>query len=309
MQVIKTKNVVIIDTDPGVDDALALMMAIKSGLQIEGITTVFGNSSIENTTLNALTILQLLDSNLPVYKGVTTALDNQSLEAKAHGENGLGGFTLPKLQKKEQKENAISFLINFIENLSPTEQLKIICLGPTTNLAVLAILRPDLLPKISQLVILGGVFNQKGNKSPVSEFNVINDPLALKISLALNVQKILIPINVCRQVIFTQKEFENISDLTLASSVQQITDLYIKYYQKKSGYGRFAGGVMYDLLAVTFALDPTIFQTSSQNIWVDIRDGVTKGQTILTSQDPNCQVIESVDVKKLKELFFVTMNN
>ncbi len=294
---------IIIDTDPGVDDALAILLAISSNLNITGIITTYGNSDIQNTTNNTLNILQILKSNIPVFQGASNPILKEPILATSHGVNGLGEFK-QKISLKIQKESAIQFLIDSISQ-NPSKSFDIICLGPTTNLALLKIIRPDLIPKINQVIILGGVFGQKGNITSVAEFNVFNDPLALSIVLNCNIKKTIIPINICRQVTFTLDEFNQLIDPNISNSFKKITNSYISYYQSNPKYGGFNGGVMYDLLAVSYFINPNLFKTKNKFILVK-----SNGQTIIKSKkNNNCQLVTQVNSSNIKKLFFNSVNN
>lgn len=295
---------IIIDTDPGVDDSLALLLAFSLNLNIVGVTTSYGNSTIENTTKNALSILQILNSNIPVYKGASKPLIKKSILAKSHGKNGLGGFSLKNLSKKKEKTTALQFLINTLEK-SENKEIDIFCLGPTTNLALLKIKRPDLIKKINQIIVLGGVFFEEGNITSKAEFNVFNDPSALDSILSFDCQKTLIPINVCRKVIFTLKDFNKINSPKIALNFKTISNNYINYYQNDPIYGKFNGGVMYDLLVISFFINSKFFKTQNKYITVN-----TKGQTkIKNKKEPNCCLVMDVNPKKVKNLFFNAINS
>ena len=295
---------IIIDTDPGVDDALAILLAITSKLNIIGITTTFGNSTIENTTRNALTILEILQSSIPVYMGSSNPLIKTPIVAKSHGKNGLGGFSIKNIKNIKKKISAIQFIINTLEE-NVTKEVDILCLGPTTNLALLKILRPDLICKINQIIILGGVFFEKGNITPTAEFNVYNDPKALDILLSFNVPTTLIPINVCRKVVFNINDFNQIKNTNISKSFKQISKIYIDYYKNDPKYGKFKGGVMYDLLVISFLINSNSFKTENKYISVK-SNGQTKIKNDIAS---NCNLVVGVNPKKVKQLFFSTINS
>lgn len=294
---------IIIDTDPGVDDSLALLLALASKLKIIGITTVFGNSNIDNSTRNALTIMEILKSNIPIYQGASQPLIKKATLAKSHGQNGLGGFSLKNLKRKSENITAVQFLINSLEK-SKDKEIDILCLGPTTNLALLKIIRPDLIKKINQIIILGGVFFESGNITSKAEFNVYNDPDALSSVLSFECKKTLIPINICRKVTFTLEDFNKINNPKISSDFKIISKNYIDYYQKDPIYGKFKGGVMYDLLVICYLLNQKIFKSEDKYIKVG-----SNGQTeILKNQKTNCNLIMDVNPKKIRKLFFDTIN-
>lgn len=296
---------IIIDTDVGVDDSLALALAIASGTSICGIATVFGNASVDNTTRNTLTILQLLKSTLPVYRGAATPLLGKQILPKSHGDNGLGGFSIP-LQRKQETESAIEFYKRTLEHET---NVTVICLGPVSNIALINSLFPKLARKIKKLIILGGVFFEKGNMSPVAEFNTINDPYALRNVLTIDCPKVIIPINVCRQVLMQESDFNRITNRKLKSTFQKITDLFIRYYSSDDEYAGFTGGVMYDLLAIAYALEPTLFTTEKGNVYVETGDNPLLGQTIFTPDvKSSCEIITACKPKEIIDLFFTTIN-
>lgn len=295
---------IIIDTDPGVDDSIAILFAIASKLNVIGLTTVFGNSNITNTTRNALTILNILESKIPVYQGCTKPLLKLPILANSHGKNGLGGFVSKSLQRKKEKISAIQFLINTLEN-NKNKSVDILCLGPTTNLAILDIIRPDLITKINQIIILGGVFFEKGNITSKAEFNVYSDPEALNNVLTFNVSKTLIPINICRKVIFNLDDFDQINNKKISNNFKQITKNYINYYIYDKNYGKYKGGVMYDLLITCFYKNSKFFEFKNKYVAVN-----SKGQTqIEINQTPNCNLITKVNPQKIKKLFINTINS
>ena len=292
----------IIDTDPGVDDALAIALACQSGADILGITTVFGNSSIQNSTRNALTILELLKKDIPVYQGVGVPLRGKGTLASSHGENGLGGFSMLLIRKKE-KISAAHFLKRTLSS-SADRSVNLVCIGPATNIALLFQKSPDLVRKVKQLILLGGVLGERGNITKYAEFNVYNDPEAFKFLLQISCKKIVIPINICRKVIFTQKDFEGMSNRRLRNSFRQIANLYIRYYTSDKEYGTFKGGVMYDLLAISFLLRPRLFRLSKKTIDVVLK-GKQRGKTFLIRNTrPNCKVVISTKAQGIKRLFF-----
>lgn len=298
---------IIIDTDPGVDDALALSLAVSSNLNIAGITTVYGNSTLVNSTRNVLTILQILRKNIPVYQGAFKPLYGNGIKAASHGDNGLGGFRLKNLKNKVEKQNAIDMLITLLEK-KPPKSVEIICIGPVTNIALASILRPDLVQKIKRIIILGGVFSEKGNISPYAEFNTFNDPFALENILNIKCDKILIPINICRKIIISKDDFSNIKNKNLRNTFKIITNIYISYYTSNIKYGGFKGGVMYDILAIVYLINPALFTTTPKYVQVELY-GKRAGKTSCSnSQKPNCLVVKQANGEKIKNLFFNYLN-
>lgn len=300
------KSPIIIDTDPGVDDALAIMFAVAAGMPIQAVTTTYGNASLNDTTRNTLTILELLHTKIPVYKGAALPLVGKPYYATVHGTNGLGGYTKSNTTNIQNK-SAIHLLRRLSKlNVNP---YTLICLGPTTNIAKATQQYPSLVKDIGMIILLGGVIGQKGNVTPYAEFNVYNDPFALQQTLQLPCNKLVIPINVCRKVQFSKKDFDRINNLSLRNTIQSITDMYISYYMGNTKHGGFTGGVMYDLLATMYPLYPTLFSLEEACVIVETNQNARYGQTTTSSNKPNCLLMTDVQSEGLKEVFFHTVNN
>ncbi len=302
-------NKLIIDTDPGVDDAIAIALACKSDFDILGLTTVYGNATIENTTRNAAAILKLMKKETPIYRGTDKPLVGKNRLSTVHGDNGLGGFVLKNLKPKIEKKSAREFILKTLDE-NKKNSVDLCVLGPSTNIAEIAKKSPELLAKIDNLVILGGAVFARGNVTPYAEFNVYNDPLALEIVMNLNCKKVLIPVEVCRKVIFTLEDFNKIKNKDTRRAFKKISDIYIRNYMANKKYTNFSGGVMYDLLTVVYLLNPSLF--SKKNAHIDVatkRDkyfGMTKYNK---NEKPNCLLVTDVDAVKLKKLFFKNMNS
>lgn len=298
-------NKIIIDTDPWVDDALAIMYAIKSWCKIDWITTVFWNSDIENTTKNSLKIISLMNSYISVYKWISNPIKVNKTFAVSHWDWGFWGVDFLTNNTIEKIE-AVTYLVSTLEKIE--DKISIICLWPVTNIAKVITLRPDLTKKIDELIILWWVIWEKWNITDYAEFNVYNDPDALKIVLSFELNIYLIPINICRKVFFTIEDFNNINNKNISNSIKNITNQYIYYYQNNKSYGNFKWGVMYDLLATTFFTNRELFlwETTFINVvtkWINIWE--TFIQKKLKS---NCNLINYVDDIAIKKLFFNTMN-
>ena len=171
----------VIDTDPGVDDAHAIMMAFAHPeAQIEAITTVAGNVSLERTTANACTILDMLERDVPVYAGCDRPLVARTPDAShVHGKDGLGDSGYPPSERRVADEHAVCALVR-LANESPGE-LTLVAIGPLTNLALATRLDPTLPERYKRLVAMGGAIRGTGNITPAAEFNVYADPEAAAI--------------------------------------------------------------------------------------------------------------------------------
>lgn len=295
----------IVDTDPGVDDCLAIMLAYAARLPIAAITTVFGNAGIDQTTKNALTIAELFKIHVPVFQGAEKPLSKDKRLPSSHGGNGLGGFALHSLQRTASKDSALEGIRLMCAS---QEKLHMIGLGPCTTIAEALRLIPDFLRNLDLLVLMGGVFGEPGNVTPYAEFNVYNDPDALHAVLASGVMPVLIPANICRKVTVSAQEISDIATGAIGSAIKSITDAYIQYYLTDAQYGGFDGAVMYDVLTVVYLLEPDLFISQEVYVEVDCSDGERRGATtIVPNGIPNCILITAVDALKAKEFFLTTV--
>lgn len=298
-------NRIIIDTDPGVDDALAIAFALSSPLDVIGISTVFGNSSVADSTQNALTIVDLLEKNTPVYAGARRPMNGKSKRASSHGKNGLGGLEL-KTNRTQQQAGAQKFIVEQLR--SANEPIDIVAIGPATNIALIVKNYPDVVAKIGQVVVMAGVIDAAGNITDKAEFNAYNDPLALQIVLSAPMRTVLIPADVCRKVVFTTDVFDRIRNEGMRDAMLKLTAAYITYYQQNDDFETFEGGVMYDLLAVAYILNPTLFTTINSEVRVNLDGGPDYGMTTLGDSKAESLVARDVDASRVKGLFLATLN-
>lgn len=287
----------IIDTDPGVDDALALIFAHSAPkLHVKGITTVFGNQTVEKTTRNACTIVDLLRAKTPVYRGTSKPLVKQALLAESHGDSGLGNYrktgalSCEEPSTKPDVQDAVSFLASAIQ-----PGMQIACMGPMTNIALLANLYPEALQRAERVVIMGGVFDQVGNTGPWAEFNVFNDPDAFAQVLALEkITKVIIPADICRLVTMDEEDFITAKDRGLSKAIREIVRMYVEYYRNDHICGEFAGGVMYDALVIAYLLWPELFNVEPRHVIIETGDGPARGATAVDprrADQPNCLLV------------------
>jgi len=204
------KRKIIIDTDPGHDDAMAIMLAVKSDVfNIMAITTVSGNSTIENTTRNARFILQVLGTeDITVYSGAEKPLKQDLIQAVVHGKSGLEG--IDPTNSAKLTNNAVEKIISIIKE-NP-EEVTIVTLGPLTNIASAIQKDPSTMKKVKEIVTMGGAINVAGNKNRVAEFNVFVDPDAAKIVFDFPVKKTLVPLDACNHVQLSLQDFKAIKN-------------------------------------------------------------------------------------------------
>ena len=300
-------NRFVIDTDPGVDDAHAIMMAFAHpDAQIEAITTVAGNVSLERTTANACTILDVLEQDVPVYAGCSRALVASPSDASyIHGMDGLGDSGYPPSRRKVNEEHAVHALIR-LANEAPGE-LTLVALGPLTNLALATRLDPSLPRKYKRLVVMGGSIHGTGNITSAAEFNVYTDPEAAAIVFDAWSGLTLISWDTTIDHSFSNEQVEILMAIESphAEFFRRITRQTIEYMHNFMGReAMFAP----DGLAVAVALEPDIVRKAvTHYVQVELAGQYTRGQTTVdwfdrSQYEPNINLVLELDAARLWEL-------
>lgn len=298
---------IIIDTDPGHDDALAIMLMVKSGLfDIKAITTVAGNSTIEKTTNNARYVIDLLGVDTPLFSGSEKPLERDLILANVHGKSGLDGA---KIIKNEILNGLAIKKIIELAKQNPGE-ISILCLGPLTNIAKAFLNDPDLPKSIKKLVIMGGAIRVPGNKSRVAEFNMFVDPEAAKIVFDSEVEKILVPLDVCNEVVLFERDFETIKG-ELKKPILAMMKKFIKGIKRFEGT---EGALVYDALAAYYLINPIAFMLKNEDIRIETKGALTAGMTILEKRlserkQSNVNLAVKLDKRVFLEDFLRTLSN
>ena len=299
----------IIDTDPGVDDTMAILLTLNSPeLVIEGLTTVFGNVGVDLTTINALRILEAAKrDDIPVVSGAGKPLlrSYRGKGASAHGSDGFGETNLPLPNIHPANSRAAEFIIS--EVTKAMGEITLLALGPLTNLALAVSLEPSIAKNVRDVIIMGGVVFPPGNSSPVAESNIYNDPEAAKIVFNAGWPLTMVGLDVTRKVIMTSKylaQFEKI-DNPYASLISKIIPFYLNYYQQSQD---IKGIFVHDSSAIAYALHPEWFKT--QRVYVDIviGDSIESGQTVADWRGqwelpPNVSVCTDVNANAILNLY------
>jgi purine nucleosidase len=296
---------VILDTDPGQDDALAILMAIGSPEQIElrAITTVAGNVPLDKTTRNALKLRELASAgHIPVYRGCARPMVNQLVTAEyVHGETGLDGPQLDEPSGDVEQEHAVDYLVR--ELLAGDEASITVCLiGPMTNLAMALVKEPEIATRIAEIVIMGGSFNEGGNITPTAEFNIYVDPHAAHVVLTSGVPITFMPLDLTHQAQATQPRVADIGALEgpVGRAARAMLDFISQF--DLAHYG-FEGMPLHDPTVIAYLIEPQIFTGRRAYVSVVTDHGSTHGQTIadwhgLAGHEPNAQVMTSLDVDR-----------
>ncbi len=310
---------VVIDTDPGVDDALALMLALCSPeFRVELITTVAGNVPIKVATDNARRILELVEPpTRPVLaQGAARPLQRLLHTASFHGDDGLGGLT--QLQRADGTRlypaprwpvvhrQAVPRLLKLVQTHG--KDLTVIALGPLTNIARAIQQAPNIMRKLGRLIIMGGAIRVPGNVSPVAEFNIFVDPHAADIVLTAGLPTILVPLDITHQVRLTWDFLQRTThraDTRLAQATRQMTR------QLVDGPRQAEGMAMHDPLAVAVALEPSLVKLEALPLRVETRGQHTVGLTVADQRAPGrrspstplTEVALAVDAPRMLDLF------
>ncbi len=290
---------VIIDTDPGADDALALMMAINSpDLLVEGLTTVGGNATLSETTDNALRLIEHLDgkqSVLPIAVGADRPMRGSFTHAyHVHGSEGLG-VRLPEPTLKPHRLNAVEFIQDRVSRSSG--QLTIIAIGPLTNVAAALDNRPDIVGAVTEIVVMGGAVGVPGNKTPYAEFNIHEDPWAANAVFASGVPVTLVGLDVTHQTFMHRRDgprwFEGTS-----GSAQLGNRILADRFRELEDAQEFH---LHDPLAVATAIDPDILTCRRVQVSV-VTEWRERGRTVATYGDGPVNVAVGVDAGRAVEI-------
>lgn len=289
----------IIDCDPGVDDAIALLLAFSTSLPVLGITTVAGNVPLTLTANNALKICALANRpDIPVFAGCPRPLLRPLVNAEdVHGATGLQGADFPEPTATLQSQHSVDFIIEQL--LSASEPITIAALGPLTNIAVALIKAPQIAKKIEQLVIMGGTMSQ-GNITPSAEFNMYVDPHAAKVVLSAGIPTVLIGLDTTHQVLTTPERLNAIR--AIGNPVSDAAAGMLSFYGQSDldRYG-FPGGPLHDPCVIAYLLKPELFTTRTVNVEVETVGEYTMGRTVVdwygTAKDNAIQIVDSVDAE------------
>ena len=305
---------IIFDTDPGIDDACAILMALASPeILVEGLSIVHGNCSLEQATTNALSILELAHAtHIPVAKGCELPLVQPSLLApETHGESGLGYAKLSEPQMKPTVQHGIDFLIDSI--MSSPGEITLVAMGPLTNVALAIRQEPRLVGALKELVIMGGAIRCEGNTTALGEFNTYVDPHAAHIVYHAGIPTTLVPLDVTYQCILTPDDVQRLqgTDSPITSFIVDAARYYMEFHD---AYQSIEGCVINDPLALALTFAPELCTYREMPVDVDISAGISMGKTIgdfynYTRKPANMKVALGVDARGFMELFLERMEN
>lgn len=299
---------IIIDTDPGHDDAMALMLACKSPeLDILAVTTVCGNSTIENTTRNARFILEFLErGDIPVYSGARAPLERELIQAVVHGKSGLEG--IDPTNESQLTGDAADKILRIVKE-NPGE-VTIVTLGPLTNIAQAVQEDPQTMQKVKGIVAMGGAIEVAGNKNRVAEFNIFVDPEAADTVLRFPVPITLVPLDACNHVRMQLEDIRRFENEQLRELLFKMLAPYIANLARDAGV---KAALMYDPLTIFYLLQPEACKTAKMNVLIETQGKLTRGMTVAERRkvgdrlDPNVTVVTHIDAESFIERFIQTL--
>jgi len=302
---------IIIDTDPGVDDAFTFLLALASPeIQLEALTTTQGNVTVEKATRNALSILELGHAgHVPVAQGSLLPLI-QPLRASAavHGESGIGNSRLPEPQAKPLQEHAVDYLIERV--LAEPGEISIFPIGPLTNIAMAIRKEPGFAKAVKQLVIMGGAIREGGNMTPLAEFNIYVDPHAAHIVFHSGIPITLIPLDVTLKCLLKQEHIDRL--IKIHSPVTRFIKDAMEVYLRASLELAHEGCALHDPLTLAAIIAPELITLKEYHVDVDISGGVSMGKTFadilnVAKKPANMKVAMDVRGDDFIELFLQRM--
>lgn len=292
---------IIIDTDPGIDDAQALCYAMAHPqLELLALTCIYGNVAVDLATQNALRLCELTKSTAIVAQGAASPLviDPHPVADFVHGKNGFGNVELAKPSRQADSRSAAELIVDLIRQ--HPGQVSLLPIGPLTNIALALQLAPDIVELVDEVVIMGGAIDVPGNVSPFAEANIWNDPHAAQQVLSANWPITLHGLDVTHQVIFTLDYLDSLAKLSpqCGGFLRDASRFYADFYRQRNG---FNGCCPHDLLAVYYAANPLSYQTTACNFDV-VTEGEESGRTrAIEDRSANKRYATKVNVEALLE--------
>jgi purine nucleosidase len=296
------KRKIIIDTDPGQDDAAAIMMAFGSPneLDVLGLCAVAGNVPLSYTSRNLRIVCELCGKpDAPVYEGALKPLFRPQVTAEhVHGKTGLDGAELPEPVMTAREKHAVDFIIETLMT-EPEGTVTLCTLGPLTNIATALEREPRIAPRVKELVMMGGGFFEGGNITPAAEFNIYVDPHAAKQVFASGIPIVMMPLDVTHQLLTTKSRVEKIA--ALGTRPGDVLVEWLAFFERFDieKYGS-DGGPLHDPSVIAYLLKPELFKGRHCNVEIEVDSNLTVGMTVVdwwgvTDRKPNATVMRKVD--------------
>ncbi|PSM16537.1 nucleoside hydrolase [Nitratireductor sp. StC3] len=299
---------IIIDTDPGQDDAIAILLALASPeLDVLGITAVAGNVPLALTEKNTRKICELAGRpDTKVFAGAIRPLVRGLVTAEhVHGRTGLDGPDLPEPTMALQDRYAVDFIVDTLM-AEEAGQVTLCPLGPLTNIALALIREPRIAPRIREIVLMGGGFFEGGNVTPAAEFNIYVDPHAADIVLGAGIPVVMMPLDVTHKALTTAKRVARFRDLAtpVGAAAAALLEFFERFDEEKYGTD---GGPLHDPCVIAYLLRPDLFGGRACNVTVETASELTMGMTVVdwwdvTDRPKNAMVMRDIDADGFFEL-------
>ena len=270
---------IIIDTDPGVDDTMAIFFALKSPeLDVVGLTTIFGNVHTTLATTNALRLLEIANrTDIPVAKGADHPLtfDFGGPVPYVHGEDGPGNIHLPAPTTQPYPKSAAEFIVEQV--MAHPGEITLVPIGPLTNIALALRLEPRIVENVREVVLMGGNALGEGNATPAAEANIHNDPEAADVVFGAGWPLTMVGLDVTQKTVMTPDHLAEYGKINnpMAQHIAKIVPFYHKFYQKYDLDGIF----VHDPETIAYLVDPSLFTVASYPLRVDTTNGIGRGKT------------------------------
>ena len=297
-----TPRKIIIDTDPGQDDAVAILLALASPetLEVLGITCVAGNVPLDLTAKNARIVCELAGrKDVRVFAGCDRPLRRSLVTAEhVHGKTGLDGPDLPDPTMTLQDQHAVDFIVDTLR-AAPEGTVTLCPLGPLTNIATAMERAPDIIPRIAEIVLMGGAYFEVGNITPTAEFNIYVDPQAADIVFKSGAPLVVMPLDVTHKALVTKARNDAFRALgtTAGVAVAEMTDFFERFDKEKYGS---AGAPLHDPCVTAYLIRPELFSGRYINVEIETQSELTMGMTVadwwgVSGRTPNATFIGDID--------------
>ena len=292
---------IIIDTDPGQDDAVAILLALASPeLDVLGLTAVAGNVPLALTQMNARKICELAGRpDVKVFSGAVRPLVRKLVTAEhVHGRTGLDGPDLPLPTMPLQEQDAVDFIVETLMG-EPEGSVTLCPLGPLTNIALALIREPAIAPRIREIVLMGGGYFEQGNVTPSAEFNIHVDPHAAYEVFRAGVPIVMMPLDVTHKALTSNARIAAFRAMgtRVGTATAELLDFFDRYDEEKYGTD---GGPLHDPCVIAYLLRPELFRGRHCNVEIEIASELTMGATVvdwwgITDRPKNAQVMRDID--------------
>jgi len=296
---------IILDCDPGHDDAIALLLALASPeVELLGVTTVHGNQTLEKTTANALKVLEFVGrSDVPVAAGADRPLRREAFVAEyVHGESGLDGPALPPPVAATVEQHAVDFIAELV--LGSADPVTLVPTGPLTNIGLFLARHPEAAARLARIVLMGGAIGE-GNVTPAAEFNIWCDPEAADRVFSSGLDVTMIGLDVTHKAIVGPAHTEQLrSSGRVGAMVAELLDFYVRFHRETYGWD---GSPIHDAVALAHAFRPGLVETVRRGVRVDCDGELGRGRTNVdlygrVGWEPNAQVGVDIDAAGFIEL-------